>query len=103
MAASPILSFVHVATAGVTSPAGEDGITYYNKSRAVDEPVVATLSRDRRWVVASFSRTTGNVWSNPKLTCQHVDQETSLGPGQRAIVEVKILVIQGTLNDALQR
>lgn len=81
----------------------EDGITYYNKSRAVDEPMVATLSTDRRWVVASFTRTTGNVWSNPELTCQHVDPETPLAPGQRAVLEVKILIFQGTLDQALQK
>ena len=81
----------------------EDGVTYYNKSRAVDEPMVATLSTDRKWVVASFTRTTGNVWSNPELTCQHVDPETSLAPGQRAVLEVKILIFQGTLDQALQK
>jgi len=54
-----------------------DGITYYNKSRAVDEPFIATLSTDSAWVVASFAGQTGNVWSNPELTCQHVDPQTS--------------------------
>jgi len=80
-----------------------DGITYYNKSRPVDEPMIATLSEDRQWVVASFARTTGNVWSNPELTCQHVDPETSVAPKQKATVEVKILVFKGTLEDALQK
>lgn len=78
----------------------DDGITYYNKSQAVDEPMVATLSTDRKWVVASFSRTTGNVWSNPELTCQHVDPVTPLAAGGKAIVEVKLLVFKGTLEDA---
>lgn len=81
----------------------EDGITYYNKSRAVDEPMVATLSTDRKWVVASFARTTGNVWSNPDLTCQHVDPEASLAPGQKTVLEVKILIFQGTLAQTLQK
>lgn len=80
-----------------------DGITYYNKSRPVDEPMIATLSEDRRWVVASFTRTTGNVWSNPELTCQHVDPETSVAPRQKATIEVKILVFKGTLDDALRK
>lgn len=80
-----------------------DGITYYNKSRAVDEPMIATLSEDRQWVVASFTRTTGNVWSNPELTCQHVDPETNAAPGQRATIEVKILVFKGNLDDALRK
>jgi hypothetical protein len=80
-----------------------DGITYYNKSRAVDEPMIATLSTDRKWVVASFTRTTGNVWSNPELTCQHVDSQTSLAPGQHVVLEVKILIFRGTLDQALQK
>jgi len=81
----------------------EDGITYYNKSRAVDQPFIATVSTDGGWVVASFARETGNVWSNPALTCQHVDPQTSLRPGQQATLEVKILVLQSSLGDALQR
>jgi hypothetical protein len=40
-----------------------DGIAYYNKSRAVDEPMIAAMSTDCKWVVASFTRTTANVWS----------------------------------------
>jgi hypothetical protein len=80
-----------------------DGITYYNKSSAVDLPFIATLSTDTAWVIASFAREAGNVWSNPELTCQHVDPQTGLGPRQRAVREVKMLVIHGTLDDALRR
>ncbi len=80
-----------------------DGITYYNKSRPVDEPLIATFSEDRNWVVASFTRTTGNVWSNPELTCQHVDPETSIAAGQKEVIEVKILVFKGTLEDVLRK
>ena len=67
-----------------------DGITYYNKSRAVDEPFIATLSTDRSWVVASIARETGNVWSNPELTCQHVDPQVQLAPSGDAVAEIKI-------------
>ena len=80
-----------------------DRITYYNKSRAVDVPFIATFSLDRRWLVASFSREPGNVWSNPELTCQHVDPQMSLQPGQQAGREVKILIVPGSLDDALRR
>src|SRR5262249_5162407 len=55
-----------------------DGITHYNTSHAVDQPFIATVSSDTTWVVASFTKTTGNVWSNPELTCQHVDPQTAL-------------------------
>ena len=81
----------------------DDGIPYYNKSRAVDMPFIATVSTDKAWVIASFARTAGNVWSNPELTCQHVDSQTSLSPGQRATIELKMLVIRGSLDDALER
>ncbi len=81
----------------------DDGITYYYKSRAIDVPLIATLSVDRKWVAASFSRDPGNVWSNPELTCQHVDPQVSLPRVGRAFYEIKILLFQGTLEDALKR
>ncbi len=80
-----------------------DGITYYNASRAVDQPLVATLSTDRQWVVASFAREAGNVWSNPELTCQHVDPERSLPPRHHVVFEIKILVLRGSLDDVLRK
>jgi hypothetical protein len=80
-----------------------DGITYYNKSRSVDQPLIATLSTDHRWVVASFARETGNVWSNPELTCQHVDPQAPLAARGEAVLEVKILVFAGSLEDVLQK
>jgi hypothetical protein len=76
-----------------------DEITYYNKSRAVDDPFIATLTQDRRWVVASFTRTTGTLWSNPELTCQHVDPQAALSPGEEVVLETKILVVRGSLDD----
>ena len=81
----------------------DDGIPYYNKSRAVDMPFIATLSTDKAWVIASFARTAGNVWSTLESTRQHVDSQTSLSPGQRATIELKMLVIRGSLDDALGR
>jgi hypothetical protein len=80
----------------------DDGITYYNKSRPIDVPFIATVSSDKAWVIASFARTAGNVWSNPELTCQHVDPQMSLAPGARATLELKMLVIRGSLDDALE-
>ena len=79
-----------------------DGIAHYNKSRAVDAPFIATVSQDGSWVVASFTRNTGNVWSNPELTCQHVDPQAALSPGEEAILETKILVVRGSLDDVFK-
>jgi len=80
-----------------------DGITYYNKSRAVDEPWIATLSTDRTWVVASFAREPGNVWSNPQLTCQHVDPQAALAAHGTATTEIKVLIVRGSLADVRER
>ena len=79
-----------------------DGITYYNKSRKVDAPFIATFSKDKNWVIASFTHNTGNVWSNPELTCQHVDPQAALSPGEEAILETKILVIRGSLDEVFK-
>jgi len=54
----------------------EEGVTWYNKSRPVDAPFLATQSTDGKWILATFSRDPGNVWGNPELTCQHADPET---------------------------
>jgi hypothetical protein len=81
----------------------DDGITYYYKSRPVDQPFIATRSTDSKWIVASFTREAFNVWSNPELTCQHVDRQLPLAPGQTVTSEVKLLVTQGSLDDALRR
>ncbi|HEX5171507.1 MAG TPA: hypothetical protein VFW11_20155 [Cyclobacteriaceae bacterium] len=79
-----------------------DGITYYNKSRVVDAPFIATLSKDGSWVVASFTRNTGNVWSNPELTCQHVDPQAALSPGEEVILETKVLVTRSSLDEVFK-
>lgn len=81
----------------------DDGITYVNRSRPVDEPLIATLSSDRTWIVASFARDAGNVWSNPALTCQHVDREIPLPAHATAVAETKMLVMRGSLDDARRR
>lgn len=79
-----------------------DGIPHYNKSRAVDAPFIATMSQDGRWVVASFTRNTGNVWSNPELTCQHVDPQGALSPGKESKLNTKVLIVRGSLEDAFK-
>lgn len=80
-----------------------DGITYYDNPIRVDEPVVATLSDDKKWVVASFSHDTGNVWSNPALTCQHVDEQKAMKPGEEISLQVKILILHGSLDQVLKK
>ncbi len=81
----------------------DDGITYYYRSEPVDIPLIATLSADKSWVAASFARDPGNVWSNPELTCQHVDPQVSLPKHANASYELKLLLFKGSLDQALQK
>ena len=81
----------------------DDGITYYYDSRPVDIPMIATYSTDRTWIAASFARNTGNVWSNPELTCQHVDPPVPLPHGSHAVLEIKLLLFKGSLEEALHK
>ena len=75
-----------------------DSITRYHKSRQVDEPFIATLSRDGKWIAATWTAETGNVWTNPERTCQHADPSTELSPGETRHVELKTFVFQGSLD-----
>jgi hypothetical protein len=81
----------------------EDGITYYNASQPVDLPLIATVSSDGKWVAASFTNMTGNVWSNPELTCQHVDPERPLPPRAKVEWDVKILMFRGSLDQVVEK
>jgi hypothetical protein len=40
------------------------------------------------------------VWSNPELTCQHVDPQATVGPGAVVTLDTKILFVRGSLDDA---
>jgi hypothetical protein len=80
-----------------------DGITFFNASNRADEPVMATLSTDRHWIMATFSRNPGNLWTNPDLTCQHADPEITLPHHSEGIVEEKMLLFRGTLDMSLTR
>ena len=80
-----------------------DGIMYRYRVGRADVPMIATTSQDGSWVAATFSRHTGNVWSNPELTCQHADPELPLAHSDEAQLEEKILIFQGSLKDALRK
>jgi hypothetical protein len=69
----------------------------------VDEPLLATKSTDGKWIMAAFSYDPGNVWTNPELTCQHADPQTSLKPHSQSSLDLKILLFQGPLDDALSK
>lgn len=81
----------------------EDGITYYNASRRTDQPCIATLSQDKTWVAATCNPRTGNVWTNPELTCHHTDPEVPLKAAGSAEWEGKTYLFKGTLDQVLEK
>jgi hypothetical protein len=81
----------------------DDGVIQYNKSRPIDQPLIATVSIDHSWIAASFAREVGNVWTNPEITCLHADPQICLPAGQRKAVEIKLLIFRGSLDQALHK
>lgn len=79
----------------------ENSITRYNKSRKADKPFIATLSHDKKWVAGTYTKETGNLWTNPERSCQHADPSISLGVGQTKSLELKTFIIKGNLEQLL--
>ncbi len=69
----------------------------------MDEPFIVTVSEDGKWIAATWNPRTGNVWTNPELTCQHADSETPLKAGGTASLEEKTFVFRGTLEQLLTK
>jgi hypothetical protein len=80
----------------------EDSITRYHKSRKVDKPFIATLSHDKKWIAATYTKETGNVWNNPERSCQHADPFISLRPGETKTLQLKTFIIKGDLEKMFQ-
>lgn len=78
-----------------------DGIVFFNASQRADEPLLATVSTDNHWIMATFSRAPGNLWTNPELTCQHADPDITVSPRSTGVLEEKVLLMTGTLEDVL--
>ncbi|MGC4104701.1 hypothetical protein [Ferruginibacter sp.] len=81
---------------------GEDGITRYNKSRKVDMPMIATISHDKKWVAATYTAETGNLWTNPERTCHHADPAIALGSNETKTLMLKTFLYQGRLEQLLK-
>jgi hypothetical protein len=79
-----------------------DDITRYHKSRKADKPFIATLSHDKKWIAATYTKETGNLWTNPERSCQHADPSTTLKTGQTKSIELKTFIIKGNLDHLLK-
>ena len=82
----------------------EDSITRYHKSKKTDKPFIATFSHDKKWIAATWTRETGNLWTNPERSCQHADPSIlSLQPGETKSLQLKTIIIKGGLDELLKQ
>jgi hypothetical protein len=81
---------------------GSDSITRYYKSRKVDKPFIATFSHDKKWIAATYTKETGNLWTNPERSCQHADPAVNLKGGETKILELKTFIVRGNLEQVLE-
>ena len=79
----------------------EDSVTRYNKSRKADKPFIATISHDKKWIAATYTSETGNLWTNPERSCQHADPSIFLKAGDTKSLELKTFIFQGGLDKLL--
>ena len=80
----------------------EDFVTRYYKSRKSDKPFIATLSHDKTWIAATYTKETGNLWTNPERSCQHADPSITLNAGETKHLELKTFIIKGNLEQLLK-
>jgi hypothetical protein len=80
----------------------EDDITRYHKSRKADQPFIATLSHDKKWIAATYTKETGNLWTNPERSCQHADPSITLKAGDTNTLELKTYILKGNLEQLLK-
>jgi hypothetical protein len=79
----------------------EDSITRYNKSRKADIPLMVTLSHDKKWVAATYTNKTGNLWTNPERSCHHVDPSAALNRNETKTLILKTYLYAGSLEQVL--
>jgi hypothetical protein len=75
---------------------GEDSITRYYKSKKADEPFIATYSHDKKWIAATYTAETGNLWTNPERTCQHADPSITLNAHETKSLVLKTFLFKGS-------
>jgi len=75
---------------------GEDSITRYYKSKKADKPFIATYSHDKKWIAATYTAETGNLWTNPERTCQHADPSITLHAHETKSLVLKTFLFKGS-------
>ena len=79
------------------------GVRKYNKMKQLDLPVIATVSSDKQWIIATYTRKTGALWSNPGRTCHHADPSTVLPAGKERRVNLKVYIFKGELDELAEK
>jgi len=71
-------------------------IYFWESDKAIDLPIIATMSKDGQWGVATMSSLAPGVWSNPGISCQHADRAYPLcKAGETIEIVNQVVVFEG--------
>ncbi len=72
-------------------------IYFWESDKAIDVPIIATMSKDGQWGVATMSSQAPGVWSNPGISCQHADRAYPLcKAGETIDIVNQVVVFEGS-------
>jgi len=54
------------------------------------------------WIAATYTKETGNLWTNPERTCHHADPAVTIYAGQTKSIALKTFIVKGDLEQILK-
>jgi hypothetical protein len=77
-----------------------EGVARNFKSKPADVAFLASESTTGNWKAATFARDCDSIFTNPARTCHHVDPETKGISNGKAVLPLKVYLINGRAQDA---
>jgi len=78
-------------------------IYFWQAEPTIDAAVIATVSNDNSWGVATFSDKADNIWTNPGISCHHSDPSIASCPaGSTVVISNQLLFFEGNLTNLEQ-
>ena len=84
---------------------GESGRLANGKTGKLSGPLIATVSRDGKWLIAptTFSHPTKALFHNREYSCLHNQPQVILAPGEQVRIAQRVYFLRGGLNDLVKR
>jgi len=75
-------------------------ITTWQVIPPIDTAIIATVSKDSNWGIATYSNDSENIFTNAVNTCHHADAAIdTCGAGDTATISNRVLLFEGDLSD----